>query len=164
MAATKTRSEHMKYYFHYYIHQKSFVVNVHQVSHKRGKVAVYDCSVCQKNFPDKVQLEAHEKIHIVDRTYHCPKCNKIFFKEFSLMTHQCTGVSTYAKRNLPMKKNSRETTPIAESKKIKCPKCPATFENSKLKNLHMRKHTEQKVRIILNIIEILINHLYKVVY
>ncbi|XP_057339134.1 zinc finger protein 260-like [Microplitis mediator] len=127
----------------------------HELSHKRAKVITYECSVCNKSFADKSQLESHEKIHVVDRTYRCAKCDKIFFKELSLITHQCSGVSSFGRKNPSIKstatKDSSTTnpsnTPAAnETKKYKCPKCPSTFDTSRLRNLHIRIHIEPKVQ------------------
>ncbi|CAG5106464.1 Similar to ZNF808: Zinc finger protein 808 (Homo sapiens) [Cotesia congregata] len=127
----------------------------HEVlSHKRAKVVTYDCSVCNKPFPEKSQLENHEKIHVVDRTYRCAKCDKIFFKELSLITHQCARVPQFGKKNSPSKlpatKESSSTAPTIspgnQIKKFKCPKCSATFDTSQLRNLHIRIHIEPKVQ------------------
>ncbi|XP_063977254.1 zinc finger protein 665-like isoform X1 [Diachasmimorpha longicaudata] len=95
----------------------------------------FTCTVCRKSFKEKWQLQRHEvshkrvknsspeeepqdKVHIVDKTFHCQKCNKIFFKEFSLVTHQCMN-----------------------QKRFKCPKCLTFFGTWQARASHMRLHS-----------------------
>uniref|UniRef100_A0A0C9R3P9 ZNF665_1 protein n=1 Tax=Fopius arisanus TaxID=64838 RepID=A0A0C9R3P9_9HYME len=95
----------------------------------------FTCAVCRKSFKEKWQLQRHEmshkrmknstpdeelqdKVHIVDKTFHCQKCNKIFFKEFSLVTHQCMN-----------------------QKRFKCPKCLTFFGTWQARASHMRLHS-----------------------
>ncbi|XP_015606237.1 zinc finger protein 569 [Cephus cinctus] len=111
----------------------------HEVSHKRGSLTVHSCSTCNKTFTDKAQHKAHVATHIVDKTYHCPKCNKIFFKELSLMAHQCPGKPLFGKRSASQKSQSQFST---SKNRYKCSKCSATFTNSQSRNSHMRVHTE----------------------
>ncbi|XP_033338765.2 uncharacterized protein LOC117227541 isoform X1 [Megalopta genalis] len=108
----------------------------HETSHKRNESCMtYTCSVCDKSFSDKSLYRVHQKTHIVDKTYHCLKCNKIFFKEVTLLTHHCTsGVST--------KPSQKSLTSLGTGKKYKCSKCNATFNSFQSKNSHMKVHTE----------------------
>ncbi|XP_048513182.1 zinc finger protein 667-like [Athalia rosae] len=116
----------------------------HEASHKRAnKITLYTCSTCKKTFKDKALHKAHEVTHVVDKTYHCPRCNKIFFKEVSLVTHQCvSGKPTFGKRGSNSKTASKGTLNFGAFKKYKCSKCNATFNNSQSRNSHMRVHTQ----------------------
>lgn len=115
----------------------------HEVSHKRSNATIHTCTTCSKTFADKAVLKAHQSTHVVDKTYHCSKCNKIFFKEFSLMTHQCTGKPIFNKRSAPSKAFQKGSSPpFSGCKEYKCSKCYATFTNSQSRNSHMRVHTE----------------------
>lgn len=118
------------------------------------------CYICKKSFKEKWQLQRHEvshkhnktlainnknkyeNTHVVDKTYHCSKCNKIFFKEFSLMTHQCSPSMTIEK--IPPKKKIRKQN----FKSYGCSKCDACFNSSQSRNSHMKVHSESRVMII----------------
>ncbi|XP_046484480.1 zinc finger protein 595 [Neodiprion pinetum] len=117
----------------------------HEISHKRAaSTAKYACSTCKKIFKDKAQQKAHEATHVVDKTYHCPRCNKIFFKEISLLAHQCSGGKpVFGKRGGATKASSKSSQqPFNTHKKYNCSKCNATFNNSQSRNSHMRVHTQ----------------------
>ncbi|XP_046821176.1 PR domain zinc finger protein 5-like isoform X1 [Vespa crabro] len=108
----------------------------HEMSHKRiDTSSSYICNVCNKTFLDKSLLKAHEKTHTMDKTYHCPKCNKLFFKEVSLLAHQCAGEPLFRKRDIAPKSTQN-------TKRYRCSKCNASFNNSQSKNFHMRVHAE----------------------
>lgn len=118
----------------------------------------FSCNTCKKSFKEKWQLQRHEmshkrkkglainpkdiyeKTHVVDKTYHCPKCNKIFFKEFSLMTHQCSPIMG-SQKNSGMDKIKS----TGDCMKFKCSKCGACFNSSQSRNSHMKIHAESKV-------------------
>lgn len=84
--------------------------------------------------------KAHQKTHTVDKTYHCAKCNKIFFKEVSLLAHQCTGGAPLGKKVTA--KSRQKTSPYVSNKTYKCSKCDATFASSQSRNAHMKMHAE----------------------
>ncbi|XP_012276780.1 PR domain zinc finger protein 5 [Orussus abietinus] len=115
----------------------------HEVIHKRGNMSLYTCNICNKSFTDKDMHKAHQATHTVDKTYHCPKCNKIFFKEFSLMTHQCTGKSLFSKKNATLN-TIQKSGNYGASKKYKCSTCNAAFATSQSRNSHMKMHTENQ--------------------
>lgn len=79
-------------------------------------------------------------MHTVDRTYHCAKCNKIFFKEVSLLTHQCTSKAQFGKKVAA--KSLQKTSSHDNDKKYKCSKCDTSFASSQSRNAHMRMHVE----------------------
>lgn len=113
----------------------------HEVSHKPTDPAtMYTCTVCNKTFVDKNTYKMHQKTHIVDKTYHCPKCNKIFFKEVCLLTHQCTETA-FGKKGVSSK-SSQKSVSLSNSKRYKCSKCNASFNSFQSKNSHMRVHME----------------------
>ncbi|KAK9297045.1 hypothetical protein QLX08_009140 [Tetragonisca angustula] len=113
----------------------------HEVSHKpTDSATMYTCTVCNKSFVDKNTYKMHQKTHIVDKTYHCPKCNKIFFKEVCLLTHQCTG--TVFSKKAVSSKSSQKSASLSNSKRYKCSKCNASFNSFQSKNSHMRVHME----------------------
>ncbi|XP_012531158.1 zinc finger protein 271 [Monomorium pharaonis] len=111
----------------------------HEACHKRltlDNASLYTSAVSNnKSFMDK----AHQKTHTVDKTYHCAKCNKIFFKEISLLAHQCTGGVLVGKK---AEKKSQKASPQVENKIYKCSKCDATFASSQSRNAHMKMHAE----------------------
>ncbi|KAG7202177.1 hypothetical protein KM043_015857 [Ampulex compressa] len=114
----------------------------HEMSHKRTDTALmYTCMMCNKSFADKSTYKMHQKTHIVDKTYHCSKCNKIFFKEVSLLTHQCTGEILFNKKNAPPK-SVQKSLLSNNSKRYKCSKCNASFSSSQSRNCHMKIHME----------------------
>lgn len=80
-----------------------------------------------------------QNTHTVNKTYHCAKCNKIFFKEGSLLAHQCTGG---ALRKKVATKSPQKTSPHIGNKTYKCSKCDATFASSQSRNAHMKMHAE----------------------
>lgn len=80
---------------------------------------------------------------MVDKTYHCSKCNKIFFKEYSLLAHQCSGGKhNFVKRGGTSKSSAKTSQNFGAYKKYNCSKCNATFNNSQSRNSHMRVHTQ----------------------
>lgn len=83
--------------------------------------------------------KAHQKTHTLDKTYHCAKCNKIFFKEVSLLAHQCTGGALVGKK---VTVKPQKASPHVDSKTYKCAKCDATFASSQSRNAHMKMHAE----------------------
>lgn len=97
---------------------------------------LYTSAVCNKSFVDK----AHQKTHTVDQAFHCAKCNKIFFKEVSLLAHQCTGGALLGKKIAA--KSRQKTSPYVSNKTYKCSKCDATFASSQSRNAHMKMHAE----------------------
>ena len=114
----------------------------HEISHKRNEsVPMYVCTVCNKSFVDKSAYKVHQKSHVVDKTYHCAKCNKIFFKEVSLLTHQCTTIPMFSKKAAPSKPPQKPPA-LGNSKRYKCSMCNASFGSFQSKNSHMRVHTE----------------------
>ncbi|XP_029173642.1 zinc finger protein 569-like isoform X2 [Nylanderia fulva] len=112
----------------------------HESCHKRltlDNASLYTSATCNKSSSmDKTQ----QKMHTVDRTYHCAKCNKIFFKEVSLLTHQCTSKAQIGKKTAA--KSQQKTSSHDTDKKYKCSKCDASFASSQSRNAHMRMHVE----------------------
>jgi len=113
-----------------------------QVYHKHltaNNTSLYTCIVCKKSFVDKLAHKKHQKTHTVNKTYHCAKCNKIFFKEVSLLAHQCTGEALFGKKTTePLQRMS----PCSSNKKYKCSKCDTSFSSLQSRNVHMKIHTE----------------------
>ncbi|EFN85388.1 PR domain zinc finger protein 5 [Harpegnathos saltator] len=105
----------------------------HEASHKRADKAAYTCNSCKKSFVDKSLYKAHQKTHMVDKTYHCAKCNKIFFKEVSLLAHQCTGGALSDKR--PAAEPAQRTSTHDSNKRHK--RDPASLPS---RNSHMRMY------------------------
>ncbi|KAL0121760.1 hypothetical protein PUN28_006908 [Cardiocondyla obscurior] len=112
----------------------------HEACHKRltlDNASLYTSAVYNKSIMDN---KAHQKTHTVDRTYHCAKCNKIFFKEVSLLAHQCTGGALFGKKATG--KSQQRSAPNVTSKTYMCSKCNATFASSQSRNAHMKMHAE----------------------
>ncbi|XP_024893789.1 zinc finger protein 85-like [Temnothorax curvispinosus] len=138
---THSDNSHKSYMCH--VCKKSFKeqsqLSKHEACHKRltlDNASLYTSAVCNKSFMDK----AHQKTHTVDKTYHCAKCNKIFFKEVTLLAHQCTGGALLGKK---VAVKSRQKTPShVANKTYKCSKCDATFMSSQSRNAHLKMHAE----------------------
>ncbi|XP_011859864.1 PREDICTED: zinc finger protein 184-like [Vollenhovia emeryi] len=113
----------------------------HEACHKRltldNASLPYTPAVFNKSFMDK----AHQKIHIVRKTYHCDKCNKIFFKEVSLLAHECTGGAPLEKK-VAAKSRQKSSSHVVGDKSYKCSKCDAIFASSQSRNAHMKMHAE----------------------
>lgn len=93
---------------------------------------------------DKSLYKAHQKTHMVDKTYHCAKCNKIFFKEVSLLAHQCTGGALLEKREQPVQRTSTHDS----NKKHKR---DATFSSLPSRNFHVKAHNDAYDNTVCNI-------------
>lgn len=137
---THSDNSHKNYMCH--VCKKSFKEHSqllkHEACHKRltlDNASLHTSAVYNKSFVDK----AHQKTHTVDKTYHCAKCNKIFFKEVSLLSHQCTGGALVAKK---VAVKPQKASPHVDNKTYKCSKCDATFASPQSRNAHMKMHTE----------------------
>lgn len=86
-------------------------------------------------------MDKAQKIHTVAKTYHCAKCNKIFFKEVSLLAHVCRDTAQLEKK-VAEKKSRLKTSLHVGNKTHKCSKCDATFASSQSRNAHMKMHAE----------------------
>ncbi|KAG5307757.1 ZN845 protein, partial [Pseudoatta argentina] len=112
----------------------------HEASHKRqtfDNASLYTSTVYNKSLVDKAQ----QKTHTVAKTYHCAKCNKIFFKEVSLLAHICRDTAQLEKK-VAEKKSRLKTSLHVGNKTHKCSKCDATFASSQSRNAHMKMHAE----------------------
>ncbi|XP_060094663.1 uncharacterized protein LOC132571888 [Heteronotia binoei] len=81
------------------------------------------CPVCGKNFNFKSSLNAHWRMHKVDKPFECPECGKRLSTTASFKTHQRIHTG---------------------ERPFKCSVCGKTFSQSSALTSHLRTHTGEK--------------------
>lgn len=88
----------------------------------------YTCKLCHDTFPTFTDILRHSKNHIENATHQCAICNKLFVVGDELIDHFL--------RHKGMKPHQ-------------CPVCEKSFLKLHKLNVHMRTHSDDKVRKIL---------------
>jgi KRAB domain-containing zinc finger protein len=123
--------------------------------HATGKHVFYPCKICGKKFVSESTYKKHAATHMVSKSFHCPQCNKIFFREEMFKSHMCEnsgkqacltcGVLLTEEQHL----NHVCDGSILKSSElpVKCSICSAVFSSIKARNNHMRIHGKQNTFI-----------------
>ena len=85
------------------------------------KTRTYLCTVCDKRFTMKGNLNKHKEIHTADKLYSCTQCEKCFSTQRYLRQHM-----------------------NVHSRKYKCTECGKCFSNSGVLSRHRRIHSLEK--------------------
>jgi len=86
-----------------------------------NKPRPYLCTVCDKRFPTKGQLNVHKQIHTTDKLYSCTQCEKQFTTQYYVKSHM-----------------------NVHSSKYKCTECGKCFSSNQALTAHRRSHSGEK--------------------
>ena len=81
----------------------------------------YLCTVCDKRYTTKGNLNVHKQIHITGKLYSCSQCEKCFQTQHHLNKHM-----------------------IVHSSKYKCTECGQCFQHNQGLIVHRRSHSGEK--------------------
>jgi len=85
------------------------------------KPRLYMCTVCDKQFTDRSNLNRHRRRHTEDNWYSCTQCEKRFHSQSYLRLYM-----------------------NVHSSKYKCTECEKCFQNNRLLTRHKRSHTGER--------------------
>ena len=116
-----------------------------------SKAARFQCKVCLKMFTQKVNLTAHERIHLGERPYQCKTCLKSFTQQSNLVTHERihTGERPY-QCNVCMKRFTQRQNLTAHERihlgerPFTCQVCNKSFTQSQNLTAHERIHLGER--------------------
>ncbi len=123
----------------------------HQSRIHMGKVKVFICNYCAKEFTSKLSVEEHENSHTGRRPYKCDICDADFAHVGSLRTHKLTHsdektfVCSVCQKAFHTRSNLY-THSFLHNKddRFKCDKCDKVFTQQHSLIRHMRIHTGEK--------------------
>lgn len=90
------------------------------------------CSICCLTFPDAETLQAHRKVHSMEKNNYaskCPVCFQVFGNAFLLFSHQ--------KKHQHWERSAR-----SKPTGCKCPFCDKVFLYVRSRNAHLRGHAD----------------------
>ncbi|KAJ9584827.1 hypothetical protein L9F63_020824 [Diploptera punctata] len=116
--------------------------------HATGKHVFYPCEVCGKKFVSLEMYKTHVASHTVSQSFHCPRCNKLFFKEEVLKNHTCetSGKQYCPNCGIPLTEEELLNHVCGEKVEdvaVPCKQCSAVFSSLKALSCHMRMHKRQ---------------------
>lgn len=123
--------------------------------HATGKHVFYPCKICGKKFVSEATYKTHAAAHVVSESFHCPQCNKIFFKEEVFKNHMCENTGKDVCLTCGVRLTEEQHTnhvcdgSILKSSdlSVKCSVCSAVFSSIKARNNHMRIHGNQSMPV-----------------
>ncbi|XP_034239689.1 zinc finger protein 260-like isoform X2 [Thrips palmi] len=116
-----------------------------------SKAARFQCKVCMKMFTQKVNLTAHERIHLGERPYQCKTCLKSFTQQSNLVTHERihTGERPYQCQVCMKRFTQRQNLTAHErihlgERPFTCQVCNKSFTQSQNLTAHERIHLGER--------------------
>lgn len=130
----------------------SFSPNVKATSpNGSSKGARFQCKVCLKMFTQKVNLTAHERIHLGERPFQCKTCLKSFTQQSNLVTHERihTGERPYQCQVCMKRFTQRQNLTAHErihlgERPFTCQVCNKSFTQSQNLTAHERIHLGER--------------------
>ncbi|KAK3929887.1 Zinc finger protein 568 [Frankliniella fusca] len=116
-----------------------------------SKGARFQCKVCLKMFTQKVNLTAHERIHLGERPFQCKTCLKSFTQQSNLVTHERihTGERPYQCQVCMKRFTQRQNLTAHErihlgERPFTCQVCNKSFTQSQNLTAHERIHLGER--------------------
>lgn len=116
-----------------------------------SKAARFQCKVCLKMFTQKVNLTAHERIHLGERPFQCKTCLKSFTQQSNLVTHERihTGERPYQCQVCMKRFTQRQNLTAHErihlgERPFTCQVCNKSFTQSQNLTAHERIHLGER--------------------
>eukprot|EP00808_Paulinella_micropora_P003467 g69851.t1 len=115
---------------------------------QQEKEVYYQCDQCEQAFKNPEILQQHvESVHVKEKPFFCPDCNRAFTQPYKLKMHMRThtGEKPY-KCNICAKffaKSNQLTVHMRThtgEKPYKCPNCTAAFKTSGQRTTHVKRH------------------------
>ncbi|XP_069066820.1 zinc finger protein OZF-like [Pleurodeles waltl] len=111
----------------------------------------YSCTQCEKTFNLEVDLDTHQRMHILEIVFICVECGKSFTQRAYLRKHQKihTGEKPYVCEMCGRAFNRQEVlvahqTTHSGDKPYKCSKCDKRFSRKYTLRKHLRLHIGEK--------------------
>ena len=121
-------------------------MNVH--SDKKPK-----CKVCNKTFSRPDNLKAHEKVHIVEKSFKCKSCSDCFRTILDLKKHERIHDDVNSFKCEPCGKVfsivsdlKKHQVKHSEERPFHCKTCDASFKSKHSLNIHYKIHKNIKIR------------------
>lgn len=84
-------------------------------------VKLFKCSLCEKKFLDRNNLQLHSKLHMDPTDFECEICHCFFHTKNGLKVHK-SNMHRHSKRNREIRLNCEKSKIVS-----KCKKCPSVF-------------------------------------
>ena len=112
---------------------------------------VFQCPVCQKEFPKKYEAKVHLKKHFESKPYKCTKCPKAFSWKNSLAVHQKWHAKDYHYSCRVCHRGFLQSSALLEhmrshikDKPYTCSVCQKSFVSKSNLSSHLRQHTGEQ--------------------